>query len=164
MRTTFTIFFSLFLLSCTVRKQDEVQSGDSGPDSLAAYIERTHCFGICPVYSIRIYRSGYVLYEGKDHVKNIGRFFTWITKQQVEQIGKKAESIGYFELNDEYRNPYLTDFPTVYTEVRYKGKVKKITHYDAEPPANLVEMEKYLDSLFSDETKWQVHPVQEYKD
>lgn len=76
----------------------------------------------------------------------------------------KAEELGYFNLNDEYRNPHLTDFPTVYSEVRFRGKRKKITHYDADPPAELVAMEKYLDSLFPANTNWQVHPDQNMND
>jgi hypothetical protein len=133
-------------------------------DSLVAYIERTRCFGICPYYSLHIYRSGYVLYEGYDYVPNVGRFFTYLTKEQIQSIGEKALELGYFELNDEYRNPHLTDFPTIYTEVRFRGKKKKITHYDADPPSNLVEMEKYLDSFFGPETNWQIHPLQNLKD
>ncbi len=162
--TLLTIFLSATLLSSCASSRKQETTVEQNADSLVAYLERTRCFGVCPYYSIRIYKSGYVLYEGYEHVPNIGRFFTHLTKKQIDEIGKKAESIGYFELNDEYRNPYLTDFPTVYIEVRYKEKIKKITHYDAEPPTNLVEMEKYIDALFSEKTPWQAHAVQEYKD
>ncbi len=159
--------FTLFTYACTGSKKTADSAsdfpGESG-DSLVASISRTRCFGICPYYSIWIYRSGYVLYEGYDHVPNVGRYFTWLSPEALKNIGLKAEEIGYFELNDEYRNPYLTDFPTIYTEVRFCGKRKKITHYDAEPPANLVEMEKYLDSLFTEDTKWSLHPLQNLKD
>jgi len=158
---------SFFIYSCTVSKNKNAGEEDfpgENSDSLVAYIERTRCFGICPYYSIRIYRSGYVLYEGYDNVPNTGRFFTWVTKEQLTSIGEKALELNYFELNDEYRNPYLTDYPTVYIEVRFRGKRKKITHYDAEPPLNLVEMEKFLDSFFTPATNWQVHPVQDLKD
>lgn len=156
-----------FTYSCTVSKDKANISNDfpgEVSDSLVASIERTRCFGICPHYKIQIYRSGYVLYEGYEHVENKGRFFTRLTNEQLHAIGMKAEETGYFNLNNEYRNPHLTDFPTVYTEVRFRGKHKKITHYDADPPAALVEMEKYLDSLFPPETNWQVHPDQNFKD
>ena len=157
------ILTSALLTSCASARKQET-TAEQTADSLVAYLERTRCFGVCPYYSIRIYQSGYVLYEGYEHVPNIGRFFTQLSRKQIAAIGQKAESIGYFELKEEYRNPYLTDYPTVYIEVRYRGKSRKITHYDAEPPANLLEMEKYLDSLFNENTVWQAHPVQEYKD
>lgn len=133
-------------------------------DSLVAYIERTRCFGICPVYAIHVYRSGYVLYEGTDHTKPIGKYFTTVDRNMLKGIGERANQLGFFELNDTYKNPYLTDFPTVYIEVRYRGKTKRITHYDAEPPRNLLEMEDYLDGLFKDRSGWTLHPDQNYKD
>jgi hypothetical protein len=167
--TSFVLFYSfLFLLiaACAATKTpDKNQDFPGTPDdSLVAYIERTRCFGVCPVYSIRVYRSGYVLYEGIDNVQPAGRHYLVLTHEQLRAIGEKAVSIGYFELKDEYRNPYLTDFPTVYTEVRFRGKRKKITHYDAEPPPNLVEMEKYLDSLFPPGTPWIPHQDRNIKD
>ncbi len=158
---------SIFIYSCSVSKTPGVNASDfpgESTDSLVAYIERTRCFGVCPNYSIKIYRSGYVLYEGYDHVTNIGRYYKWITTEQLLGIGLKAEELGYFNLNDEYRNPHLTDFPTIFTEVRFRGKKKKITHYDADPPSSLVEMEKYIDSLFPAGTEWKQHPVQEIKE
>jgi len=152
-----------FIYACTGSKQtvksDKDFPGDAA-DSLVAYIERSRCFGVCPVYSTKIYRSGYVLYEGKDHVQNIGRFYTWLSHQQLVNIGVKAEETGYFELMDEYRNPHLTDFPTIYSEVRFRGKRKKITCYHSDPPDNLVEVQDYIDGLFNAETKWIMHPVQ----
>jgi len=104
------------------------------------------------------------MYEGYDHVKKIGRFYTYISNEQLKSIGTKAEETGYFELNNEYRNPHLTDFPTIYSEVRFRGKQKKITHYDADPPRNLVEMENYLDKVVAEDADWVMHPVQDLKD
>lgn len=168
MRNLFLLFIiPVFIYSCSVSKESSVKASDfpgESSDSLVAYIERTRCFGVCPTYSIRIYRSGYVIYEGYDHVTNIGRYYKWITAEQLTSIGLKAEELGYFNLNDEYRNPHLTDFPTIFTEVRFRGKKKKITHYDADPPASLVEMEKYIDGVFPPGTTWIKHPVQEIKE
>ena len=160
-------FISFFIYACTAGKQVSVDykdfPGEPG-DSLVASLERTRCYGVCPHYSFKIYRSGYVLYEGYDHVPNIGKYYTWLNPEELRSIGLKAEEIGYFELENEYRNPHLTDFPTIYTEVRFRGKKKKITHYDANPPEALVTMEKFLDSLFGPGTKWMLHPVQDVKD
>lgn len=132
----------------------KTQSPQSGGDSLVAYLERTPCFGKCPWYSIRVYQSGYAVYDGKRDAPRTGKYFTRISRQQLESIGKKAEALKYFELNNEYRNDRLTDFPTVYVEVRYKGKKKAITHYEANPPQALTEMEDFIDQVFV-ESNWQ---------
>jgi hypothetical protein len=157
----------IFIYSCTGSKQSAGINNDfpgEDSDSLVASIERTRCFGVCPVYLTKIYRSGYVLYEGYDHVPNVGKYYTWLTPQQLTGIGLKAEALGYFDLPDEVRNPHLTDFPTIKTEVRFRGKRKKNTCYHSNPPANLVAMQEYLDGLFSAETPWIKHPVQDLKD
>jgi Domain of unknown function (DUF6438) len=169
LKYTVCLFFilSILIYACTGSKNITAQANDfpgEPGDSLIAYIERTRCYGVCPYYSIKIYRSGYVLYEGYDNVPNTGRYHTRLLPEQLVSIGLKAEETGYFDLKDEYRNPYLTDFPTIYSEVRFRGKQKKITHYTAEPPSGLVEMEKYLDAMFPKETNWIKHPVQDLKD
>lgn len=146
-----------------IYKEDALYPGVEA-DSLVAYLERTRCFGICPVYSISIYRSGCVVFEGNEHVKPLGNHFTFLNRSDLISVGQRAEELGFFSLNDEYRNPYLTDFPTVYVEVRYKGKKKRVWHYDAEPPRNLVEMEDFIDNLFNEQTRWVPFPVQHYKD
>lgn len=158
------LFTALALYGCSANKKTAQTDAPQPKDSLVAYLERTACFGRCPQYSIRIYQSGYVLYEGYNNVEKIGRYFTRLTEEDVKGIGKRALQLEYFQLNDEYRNPYLTDLPTVYSEVRFGAMHKKVTNYEAEPPPNLVEMEKYIDGLFNDQTPWQLHPVQEYKD
>ena len=166
------LFCLVGLLAChSTKKSAESKSENEDilfpglkSDSLVAYLERTRCFGVCPVYSISIYRSGCVVYEGNEHVKPLGNHFTFIDRKTLEGIGRKAEELRFFDLKDEYRNPYLTDFPTVYVEVRFKGKSKRVWHYDAEPPRNLVEMENYIDSLFGEGTNWKAFPVQNYKD
>ena len=167
LQLSFQVLLFLFIYACTGSKPAMENSSDfpgDPADSLVASLERTRCFGACPNYSIKIYRSGYVLYEGYDHVPNVGRFYTWLTKEQLHALGQKAESVGYFELENEYRNPHLTDFPTIYSEVRYRGNRKKVTHYTAAPPRQLVEMEDYIDSLFPKGTSWILHPVQEIKE
>ena len=142
------------LSSCSSRTQANTSQGN---DSLVAYLERTPCFGRCPWYTIHVYKSGFAVYEGKRDAPRTGKFSARISQQQLESIGKKATELGFFELQDEYRNERLTDFPTVYVEVRYKGKRKAITHYDANPPAALTAMEDYIDKVFEN-TDWQKLP------
>jgi hypothetical protein len=156
----------LILTSCKGPKAStsKDETTESNADSLVAYLERTPCFGKCPYYSIRIYKSGYVVYEGKRDVDKIGRFQTNAFAGCFKELGQFALNTGFFDLANEYRNPHLTDFPTIYIEVNYAGKKKKITHYDASPPDTLVNMENFIDALFSESTKWELHPIQEIKD
>ncbi|HEX5003475.1 MAG TPA: DUF6438 domain-containing protein [Bacteroidia bacterium] len=162
-KTVFAVAIIIAVTSCSRKKAVEESTAATTADSLVAYIERTPCFGRCPNYSIRLYQSGYAVYEGYNNVPNIGRYFTRISGQEVKSIGEKAKALHFFELNDSYRNPHLTDFPTVFIEVNYDHLHKKIVHYDADPPKALLEMEDFIDAVFKDR-KWQLHPVQTIKE
>jgi len=162
-KVVFAVAIIIAATSCSRKKAVEDTSAALTADSLVAYIERTPCFGRCPYYSIRLYQSGYAVYEGYNDVPNIGRYFTRVSKTDIKSITDKALSLHFFELNDSYKNPHLTDFPTVYVEVNYEGQHKKIVHYDADPPKALVEMEDFIDAVFKDRN-WQLHPVQAIKE
>jgi hypothetical protein len=146
------IVMLFFIYACAGSNKTSNVNNDfpgEASDSLVAYLERTPCFGVCPAYAISIYRSGYTLYDGKRNAERTGLYYTWLPKEELVAMGEKAEAINFFSLADEYRNPHLTDFPTIYIEVRFRGKKKRVTHYEVNPPENLVVMENYIDSLFS---------------
>ena len=74
-KASYIIIIAITLTLSCKSKEKMSQSNSSVADTiLLASIERTPCFGKCPTYKISIYQSGYVIYEGKQHVKNIGLF------------------------------------------------------------------------------------------
>ena len=44
-----------------------------------AAIEKSPCFGKCPVYTMQIFKDGKVLYEGRMNTKKLGTFQKNIT-------------------------------------------------------------------------------------
>lgn len=145
-----------FFLSC--KSKEKVSSQTETPAAsdtvLLASIDRTPCFGRCPTYKITIYQSGYVIYEGKQNVKNIGFFYSRLEKSKIDEIKKFIADNKIYELPDKNVNPHVADFPSTYTEVNIDGKYKHITNTDPEAPQQLIELEKFLDSFFTDETNW----------
>jgi len=122
-------------------------------DSLFASIKRTPCYGRCPTYSIKIYRSGYVIYDGIRFVDStmLGKHSTRINKKQIQQIINKAMEVRYFDFEDVYDSP-VTDFPSTYIYLSVDGKNKLIKDRVGGPP-ELKEFEKFIDRLFED-VKW----------
>ncbi len=147
------VFFSPACKAPAKVSQAAAEKEPVSGDSLFAAIERSPCFGKCRTYSISVYKSGYVVYEGKQWVENIGLFYTFITPGKMAEISAFAEKIGFAEMNDSYRDPNIMDVPSTYTSYRVNGKIKRIDNTFGNPPAGLIEFEKYLDDLFSD-TKW----------
>lgn len=124
-------------------------------DSLFVSIERTPCYGQCPMYKFSIYTSGYAVYEGKRFVEKLGKYEARISASVMEEIEQKAKAINYFGFRDEYPKTAV-DFPSVKTSMVLDGKRKNIMDGTGAPTA-LKEFEKYLDSV-KDSVEWrQVH-------
>lgn len=117
-------------------------------DSLFASIERTPCYGRCPTYSISIYKSGYVIYEGIRFVDRLGTYSTRISEKKIQNIINKANEIGYFELEEIYDSP-VTDLPSTITYLSVNGQIKRIKDR-VRGPEVLKEYEKYFDNVFED--------------
>ncbi len=124
-------------------------------DSLFVYLERTPCYGQCPMYKFKIYNSGYALYEGKRFVEKLGLYETRLTAAVLQEIKTKVNDINYFGFRDQYPKT-ASDFPSVKTAIILDGKRKEIMDGTGAPSA-LKEFEAYLDSV-KDGAVWkQVH-------
>ena len=104
------------------------KGADAGPPrTVSITMERTPCYGSCPVYRIDLDGSGKVSYEGRGFVKERGRREVTVPAAEVQALAKEIESAGYFTFRDHYP-PNATDNPTVITSVSIDGKTKRIEH------------------------------------
>jgi hypothetical protein len=152
------VSLALLLVACSGRPS--VQRADStvvpAPASVAAdsaapvaTIERTPCFGTCPVYQVS------VRFVGKQDVKQQGTATASVSREAVDSLVTELRSGGYFELADEYVmdapacGPYATDSPTVTTSLRADGRTKRIRHdYGCSgAPAELRRLEQRIDEV-----------------
>ena len=95
-------------------------------DSLIIAFEKTPCFGRCPVYKIKVYESGFALYEGINFAEKMGMYSTVLTQSQIDNIYQSAIEIGYFKLDPEYNNPLISDLPSTLSRINYGGKDHRI--------------------------------------
>lgn len=72
------------------------------PDQVIT-LERTACFGFCPVYSFQIDSSGTVSWQGKEYVATRGSQASSITHDQFRDLIEAFEQIRFFDLKDVYR-------------------------------------------------------------
>jgi hypothetical protein len=113
--------------------------------ALLASIERTACYGQCPMYKATFLDNGEVLYVGKRFVEKIGTYRTLLSEEEVRSIEKKIVETNYFSLDSLYPTP-ISDFPSCITEASLNGNRKKVIDR-RNPPENLKAFEKFLDSL-----------------
>ncbi len=118
-------------------------------DSLLISYAQTPCFGTCPVYEIKVYRSGFTTYEGRQNTEYKGMNYTWLSKDQVKGIIQSAREAGFFTLKSEYDNN-ISDLSFHITYVKDKGEALKVTNKGGEIPEALKDTENIMRSTFKE--------------
>ena len=118
-----------------------------GVDSnLVISLQRTACFGQCPVYKVEIFKDGTVKYKGTAHIKKHGQHEATATMAFIKNILQKAAVINYMALSDKYPkgDNMIADIPSTISYVRIDNEGKMITNnFDA--PKELIEFERWLE-------------------
>jgi Domain of unknown function (DUF6438)/Ankyrin repeats (3 copies) len=122
------------------------------PDDFVIKLERTSCYGPCPIYMVSIDGNGKVTYEGRKFVRVEGRQSDNIPAGRVAALVSTVNRIRFFELNDEYRfirnadgtTTSVTDLPTTFVTVTQGGRTKRIEDYVGAPEP-LHQLEKEID-------------------
>ena len=108
-------------------------------------LERTACFGSCPVYTLSIAGDGMVTYNGISNVRVTGQRTWKIEPAAVEALAREMDQAGYFGLKDRYAAP-ATDLPTIRTSLRIGGRTKSVEDYFGAPEI-LRELERRIDEV-----------------
>lgn len=136
-------------------------TGAEGLFSIA--LERTACFGTCPVYRVTIDSRGSITWQGHDYVDMVGSTTVIGDAKKARELVELALSSCFFEMKDEYTAP-VTDMPWANTTVTVGNRTKTVRHYlgsgEGEPspgicsaPTVLTILEKKIDEL-TDTARW----------
>jgi hypothetical protein len=153
-RLTLALFLSLILTS---------GADATAPDATAIdtiTLERTACFGTCPVYKLIVRRNGTVSYDGKQFVKVSGQRSRRISRARFQQLAREIEKINFFSFKDEYLSKAMpdgsirvvTDLPTTITTVQTGAVRKTVRNYYGDPP-ELAQLETLIDKL-TESARW----------
>jgi hypothetical protein len=158
------ILASALLYGCTPnRVPDPAERPDrsSVPTGEAISLERTACFGHCPVYRITATAAGAVTYEGRANVRHTGNATAEISPDSVSGLLREMEKAGYFTFSDRYAaseptcRRYSTDSPSVITSATFRGRTKRIEHdYGCGGvPGALTVLERRIDEVLGSD-RW----------
>ncbi len=148
MRITLIIACILVLFSCQKREgstattttppAQETTAAAPSPaasqDSLLYEYKRGACFGTCPIFNLKIYQSGYAVYEGRNHVQMIGTYHSTMNATTLLKLAQVVDEIKYFSLKDVYDFEGIQDIPAVYSTVVRDGVKKTIKNRYQGPP------------------------------
>jgi hypothetical protein len=114
-----------------------------GADDAMIRLERTACFGACPIYVLSIAADGTVSYTGYEHVREHGTRTWKIAPDAALSLAREMERSGFFDMKDEYTAP-VSDMPTTFVTLSLGGRTKRIRDHLGAPQA-LVRLETRID-------------------
>ena len=133
-------------------------------NNVAITLERNACFGICPIYSLKVFGNGTVVYNGERFVNMTGQKISTISQQKVRELVEEFYKINYFGLNETYNKIVKTDQPTVITSINITGVYKSVfDNYGSIAPQGLRLLENKIDEI-TNSSKWiepYIHPAGE---
>ena len=102
------------------------------PADAVIRLQRTSCYGPCPIYTVTIDARGTVTYEGERSVRVAGRRTAKVDPSIVAGLLTRADRIGFFDMRDAYRaiehpdgtSTMVTDLPTKFVTVTVNGRTK----------------------------------------
>jgi len=98
-------------------------------------LDRSGCYGTCPIYRLTIEADGSVTFEGRDYVKTKGTAKGHISQEQLRQLISEFEKIDYFSLRERYQDAddgcpsFATDMPSADTSIQMNSRKKSVSHY-----------------------------------
>ena len=125
-----------------------ISAQDAKPQP-ALTLERTACFGSCPIYTVAIYDDGTVVYQGERFVDVTGEQTSQIDPATVQMAVEAFADAVYFEWDESYTAMYVTDLPSVISSVTRDGATHRIERYagDSSAPLLLPFLENWIDIL-----------------
>ena len=129
------------------------QTRRRAPRTNVITLERTACFGACPIYNLTIFSDGTVQYVGTRFVKKLGSATGRISRRKLRGLIREFDRIDYFNLDDDYTPgsracPHApTDMPSAITSFTRKGNTKTIRHYHGCHEESLTALENKIDQV-----------------
>jgi hypothetical protein len=121
----------------------------------AVSLERTPCFGSCPVYRVTISRGGMVRFEGTRFVGHVGADSAQVEAAAVDSLLAELERGGFFDFEEQYVSGapgcglYATDLPSAITTVNDGSRGKQVNHDRgcSDAPRALATLEDRIDEV-----------------
>ena len=98
------------------------------PSTLSIRLDRTACFGTCPIYTVELGGNGAVRFRGARFVALPGEHHASVAAADVRALFERFRQADFFRLYDTYRAD-ITDSPAYVLTLRYDGHAKSVLDY-----------------------------------
>ena len=107
-------------------------------------LQRTACYGACPVYRVEVFADGMVQFQGERHVMVTEPVELKLEPVAFQKLRARLEQSGFAQWPD-FLKVSSSDAPTVI--LTYKGHVVRHYRGDDTAPAELTQLEDDLDAM-----------------
>jgi Domain of unknown function (DUF6438) len=153
MRQCSAVSLILIVSACAPRNTIPPQENSSSAPVIT--LERTACFGSCPVYRLAVDEEGKVSYQGTAHVRAIGQAEGRVAPERVQALLSELERAGYLSFAPRYAlgepacGRYATDLPSAISSITTRGQTKRIEHDHGcgAAPGALTVLEQRIDEV-----------------
>lgn len=116
----------------------------AAPKLLVA-IERTPCFGRCPIYRAEVFDDGTLVFDGRRFTAVRERTEVKLTEQRLHELVARVEQSDFAKWKPSYEHRDMTDMPSTFVTFRDKT----IRHYqgDKSAPMELTGLEYEIELL-----------------
>jgi len=136
MRSVMTFLMALALSALAgCRRNSPPIAQEAGSDTtLVVALERGACYGRCPEYSVELYESGRVIFNGTRNVALVGAVTDTVTNAVVDSAKRLIGGSGFAALDTAFVfgapgcGQYATDLPVIVLRARVSGNVKSVRH------------------------------------
>lgn len=105
------------------------------PEIKSVKLQRTACYGTCPVYTVEISSDGMVKYVGNEHVAKLGNQSANVGRDEFEFLVAAIRRVKFLSLRDTYSGPkdgcegISTDSPSIIISVQTNDTQKTVDYY-----------------------------------
>lgn len=119
------------------------------------YLERTACYGGCPVYRLAFVSDGSVFFEGSNFTEERGLKRGSVDRSRFQALVQQMDASGFRSLKDEYLDDgcgqLSSDSPSAVVILRMGDQLKRVHHYHGcsgfPGEKELLSLEDAIDSL-----------------
>lgn len=154
MKNAIIPIFTILLLASCKNNKEVAEAGSKTPDSfeqvvdtdslLIAY-QRSVCFGKCPQDEIIIYKSGYMVYEGKKDVDIVGKATNNLKAEDLQALKDIINNTNPSEYPEEF-GMSVSDLPTKTFTFNLGGGKRKTVAFKSNDKEALKKLMQSLNS------------------
>ena len=160
---------SLFLNACAQRGQKTAQSGDSTmpvttpagtgeskaaqPSITTLRMDRTACFGKCPIYYVEIQSNGMTSFHGIRFTEHDGIWQKQLSPADCQKLMRRFEAAKVDTCADSYE-AMVTDLPSINYVFRYANGTAKNIQNASYGPQFLNTLAREVDALVQVDKTW----------